>query len=110
NDIIRLRRSSLNVSYKKHKPPLHMPQYLILLILKSFLSWFRTKHPANSCIVPFPVQNKTSCKSLHPSFPGSEQNILQILASFLSRLKKQPPANPCILPFLVQTTQIAKGA
>ncbi len=86
------------------------PTCPILTILASFLSWFRTKHPDNPCILPFPAQETTSCKSLHRSFPGLKQNILQILASFLSRLKTKHRANPCILPFLVQTTQIAKGA
>jgi len=45
----------------------------ILIILASFLSWFKTKHPAHPFILPFLV------------------------------FKTKYPGHPCILPFLVQT-------
>src|SRR5690606_39605862 len=61
--------------------------------------WQDHVHP---CILPFLVQDKLSCSSLHPSFPGSRQSILFILASFLSWFKTNYSVHPCILPFLVQ--------
>ena len=56
----------------------------ILQILKSFLSCFKTNYPsktehlANPKILPFLVQDKqsfkdkTSCKTLNPSFPAAD--------------------------------------
>jgi len=51
----------------------------ILSILASFLSWFK---------------DKSSCQSLHPSFPGSKTNH---------------PESPFILPFLVQTKALTSN-